>query len=55
MFIGIWVSSSALFNFLVGLQAIGVSLPSGDVIFAQLACPLNDIIFGLNSLYKHWN
>jgi hypothetical protein len=36
-----------------------VSLPPGEVIFAQLACPLNDTIFCLQggitnlSLYKH--
>jgi hypothetical protein len=38
-----------LFTFLVGWYNRAVSLHSGHVIFAQLACPLNDIIFCL-----HW-
>ncbi len=50
-----------MFTFLVEWHAGAVSLPSGDVIFAQLACPLNDVIFCLHlqtvitnlSLYKH--
>jgi hypothetical protein len=50
---------SALFNILVGWHASAVSFSPGDIIFAQLACPLNDVIFlftsGLTnlSLYKH--
>jgi hypothetical protein len=39
------VSSSALFTLLVRWHASAVSLPPGDVILAQLACPLNDVIF----------
>jgi hypothetical protein len=31
--------------FLVRWYASAVSLPSGDAIFAQSACPLNDVIF----------
>jgi hypothetical protein len=30
---------------LVGWHARAVNLPPGDVIFAQLACPLNAVIF----------
>jgi hypothetical protein len=48
MFVERWVSYSALFTFLVGWYASAVSLPPDDVIFAQLACPLNDIIFCLH-------
>jgi len=33
---------------LVGCHASAVSFPPGDVILAQLACPLNDIIFYLH-------
>jgi hypothetical protein len=36
--------------FLVGWHASTVSLPLGDAIFAQLAWPLNDVIFYLNLL-----
>jgi hypothetical protein len=42
------VHYSALFTFLVGWQAGAIRLPPGDIIFAQLACPLNDIIFYLH-------
>ncbi len=35
---------------LVGWHASDVSLPPGDDILAQLACPLNDVIFVYN-----WN
>ncbi len=38
-------SYSDLFTFLVRWQASAVSWPPSDIIFAQLACPLNDIIF----------
>ncbi len=56
MFVEGWVGSSAQFTLLVGWHA---SLPPGDVILAQLAIPLNDVIFvyiGNNQpiLYKHW-
>jgi hypothetical protein len=33
---------------LVGWHVSAVSLPPGDVTFAELACPLNDIIFCLH-------
>ncbi len=39
------VSNSTLFTFLVGWHANAVSFTPLDVIFAQLDCPLNDIIF----------
>jgi hypothetical protein len=35
-------------------RVLNVSLPPGDCIFAQLACPLNDVIFvrsGITNLY----
>jgi hypothetical protein len=40
---------SALFTFLVGRHASVISLPSGNVLLAQLACRLNVIILCL-----HW-
>ncbi len=46
--------------YLVGWHAGAVSLPPSDVILAQLACPLSDIMFCLHSgitnlsLYKYW-
>jgi hypothetical protein len=45
MFVEREVSYSAGFTFLVMWHASAVSLPPGDVILAQLACPLNDVIF----------
>jgi len=41
----------------VGWHASAVSLPPGDIIVAQLACPLNDVISSITnqSLYKHWH
>ncbi len=42
------VSSSALITFLVEWCVNAVSLLPGDTIFAQLACPFNDIIFCLH-------
>jgi hypothetical protein len=45
MFIERLVSYSALFTSLVGWHASAASLPQDDIIFAQLACPLNDVIF----------
>ena len=51
---------SALFTNLVGWHAGGVRFPPSDVILAQLACPLYDVMFCLHlgltnlSLYKHW-
>jgi hypothetical protein len=50
---------SALFSNLVGWHASAVSFPPRDVIMAQLACPLSDVMFYLHSgitnlsLYKH--
>ncbi len=49
-----------LFTNLVGWHTGIVSFPLSDVILAQLACPLSDIVFCLHSgitnlsLYKHW-
>ncbi len=40
-----WDGYSALITFLVGRHASAVSLTLAHVIFAQLACPLIDIIF----------
>jgi hypothetical protein len=45
MFVWRKFSLSALFTFLVGWHASADSLPQGDIIFAQLACPLNEVIF----------
>jgi hypothetical protein len=59
MFVEIKVCYSALFTNLVGWYAGAVSFPLSDVILAQLACPLSDLIFCLHSgitslsLYKH--
>ncbi len=52
------VGYSALFILLVGWHTHAVSLPPGDIILAQLAWPLNDVIFCLHReqltyLYKH--
>ncbi len=46
---------SALLTFLVGWYPSAVGLPPGDIILAQLACPLNDINFFPTSglYYKH--
>ncbi len=40
---------SALFTNLVGWYAGSVSFPLSDVILAQLACPLSDVMFCLHS------
>ncbi len=46
MFVERWHSYSALFTFLVVWHASAVGfLPPGDIILAQLTCPLNDIFF----------
>jgi len=37
-----------LLTLFVGWLTGAVILPPGDVIFALLACPLNDVIFGLH-------
>jgi hypothetical protein len=53
------VHYSALLTNLVGWHTSAVSFPLSDVILAQLACPLSDIMFCLHSgitylsLYKH--
>jgi hypothetical protein len=53
------VRYSALFTNLVGWHTGAVSFPLSDVILAQPACPLSDIMFCLHSgitnlsLYKH--
>ncbi len=38
-----------LLTYLVGWQTSDVSLPPSDVILAQLACPLSDVMFRLHS------
>ncbi len=43
------VCYSALFTNFVGWHASAVSFPLSDVILAQLACPLSDIMFYLYS------
>ncbi len=61
MFVDRKVHYSTLFTNLVGWHAGAVSLPPIDVILAQLACPLSDIMICLHSgitnlsLYKHWD
>jgi hypothetical protein len=45
MFVERKVRYSALFTYLVGWNAGAVSLPPSDVILAQLACPLSDVMF----------
>ncbi len=53
------VRYSALFTNLVGWHAGAARFPQSDIILAQLACPLSDIMFCLHSgitnlsLYKH--
>jgi hypothetical protein len=58
MFVERKVCYSALCTNLVRWHAIAVSLPLSDIILAQLACPLNDVMFCLHSeitnLFKHW-
>ncbi len=49
MFVEREICYSALFTYFVGLHANAVSLPLSDVILAQLACPLSDIMFHLHS------
>ncbi len=59
MFVERKVCYSALFTNLVRWHTGAVSFPLSDVILAQLACPLSDIMFCLHSgitnpsLYKH--
>ncbi len=54
------VRYSTLFTNLVRWHAGAVSFPPIDIILAQLACPLSDVMFCLHSgitnlsLYKHW-
>ena len=49
MFVEIKVRYSALFTNLVRWHAGAVSFPLSDVIMAQLACPLSDVMFRLHS------
>jgi hypothetical protein len=49
MFVEKKVCYSALITNLVGWHASAVSFPLSDVILAQLACPLSDIMFCLHS------
>jgi hypothetical protein len=42
------VSYSALFTNLFGWHTSAVTLPPGDVILAQLACTLNDVITNIS-------
>jgi hypothetical protein len=59
MFIERKIWYSAMFTNLVGWQAGAVSFPPTDIILAQLACPLSDVMFYLHSgrtnlsIYKH--
>ncbi len=59
MFVERKVCYSALFTNLVRWHTSAVSFPS-DIILAQLACHMSDIMFRLHSgrtnlpLYKHW-
>jgi len=60
MFVERKVHYSALFTNLVGWHTGAVSFHPSDIILAQLACPLSDIMFCLHSertnlfFYKHW-
>jgi hypothetical protein len=60
MFVEGKVHYSAFTN-LVGWHNGAVSFPLSDVILAQLACPLSDVMLCLHvgiinlSIYKHWN
>ncbi len=49
MFVERKVRYSALYTNLVGWHAGAVSFPLSDVILAQIACPLSDIMFCLHS------
>jgi hypothetical protein len=59
MFVERKVHYSALFTNLVGWHTGAASFPLSDVILAQLAFPLSDVMFGIHSgrtnlyLYKH--
>jgi hypothetical protein len=50
MFVERKVCYSASFTNLVGWHADAVSFLPSDVIFAQLACPLSDVVFCLQSV-----
>jgi hypothetical protein len=60
MFVERTVCYSAMFTDLIGWHAGAASLPLSDIILAQLACPLSDIMFYLHSgitnlsLYKYF-
>jgi len=49
MFVQRKVHYSALFTILVGWHIGAISFPLNDVIVAQLACPLSDVMFYLHS------
>jgi hypothetical protein len=49
MFVKRKVCYSALFTNLVRWHAGAVSFPLSDVILAQLACPMRDVMFDLHS------
>jgi hypothetical protein len=49
MFVERNIRYSALFTYLVGWHAGAVSFPPNDVILAQLAAPLSDIMIYLHS------
>jgi hypothetical protein len=51
MLVNVYIDIGKLLSFvyfMVGWHASAVSLPPGDAIFAQLLCPLNDVIFCLH-------
>ncbi len=49
MFVERKVRYSALFTNLVRWHAGAVSFPLSDIILAELACPLSDVMFDLHS------
>ncbi len=49
MFVERKVCCSALFTNLFGWHAGAASFPLSDIILAQLACPLSDVMFCLHS------
>jgi hypothetical protein len=60
MFVETKVSYSTLLTNLVRCHVGTVSFPLSDIILAQIACPLSDVMFCLDlgitnlSFYKHW-
>ncbi len=47
------VDTYTLFTFLVGWHTCAISLPQDDIIFAQLTCPLNNIIVCTGNNQRH--